>query len=130
MSATFTIKVNRVFTKNEGDLQNVVKKVEWTLSGEQDGQKFDLPQTSDVDSPTPESFVQYDSLTEANVIAWIESKPEMLAPIKAHIQMVLDKESAKAALSTPDMPWAPPSAPMPAPPAPPTAEPAPAPSNP
>ena len=57
-----------------------------------------------------------------------ESKAEMLAPIKAHIQMVLDKESAKAALSTPDMPWAPPPAPAPEAPTPPTAEPAPAPA--
>lgn len=103
---TFTIKVNKVYTADENNLTNVVKKVDWTLRGEKNGTSFELPQTTDVVDPTPENFVEFSSLTEANVIAWIESDEEKLAPVKAHIQYVLDKEFAKAALATPAMPWA------------------------
>lgn len=116
MSATFTITVNKVYTATEDNLANVVKKAEWTLHGEQEGKTFELPQTTDLSAADPEQFVAFDNLSEANVIAWIESACQSMDSIKAHIQFVLDKECAKAALESPAMPWAPaPEAPAPAP---------------
>ena len=116
MSITFTTKINRVFTATEGDLVNVVKKVEWTLVGEQDGSRFELPQTVDLGSPDPTNFAPFASLSEADVAAWVESSFANMDGVKAHIQFVLDKECAKAALESPAMPWAP--APDPVAPAP------------
>lgn len=113
MPATFAITVNRVFTATEGNLTNVVKKAEWTLTGTQAGQTFALPQTTDMNAADPQDFVSFDNLTEANVVAWIEGACENMEAIEAHIQFVLDRECAKAALATPAMPWAP--APEPAP---------------
>ena len=115
MAATFTIKVNKVYTATEGGLTNVVKKAEWTLIGEQDNQRFELPQTTDMHDADPQDFVAFDNLTEANVAAWIEGACDNMEGIKAHIQFVLDKECAKAALASPAMPWAPAAPEAPAP---------------
>jgi hypothetical protein len=107
MPANFTITVNRVFTETEGNLTNVVKKAEWTLTGTQEGQTFSLPQTTDMNSADPNDFVSFENLTEANVIAWIEGACPSMDAIEAHIQLVLDRECAKAALESPALPWAP-----------------------
>ena len=106
-TATFTIKINSIRTATVNGLENTVKQVAWTLVGEEAGQKFELPQTTNLADPASENFIQLTSLTEANVIAWVEATETNMDGIKAHIQMVLDKEVAKAALADTPMPWAP-----------------------
>ena len=106
-TATFTIKINGLRTATVNGLENTVKQVAWTLVGEESGQKFELPQTTNLPDPASENFIQLTSLTEANVIAWIEATETRLPGIKSHIQYVLDKEVAKAALADTPMPWAP-----------------------
>jgi len=113
-TATFEIKVNGIRTGTVGDLTNVIKKVDWTLKGTEGGQSFELPQTTDLGDPEAESFVPLAQVNEANVIAWIEATETRMPGIKAHIQLVLDREVAKAALESKPLPWAPP-APEPAP---------------
>lgn len=108
MSATFEIKINGIRTATVNGLENTVKQVSWTMVGEEGGQKFELPQTTDLGDPDPENFVSLQSMTDASaVIAWVEATDTRLDSIKAHIQMVLDKEVAKAALADTPMPWAP-----------------------
>lgn len=106
-TATFTIKINSIRTATVNGLENTVKQVAWTLVGEEAGQKFELPQTTDLGDPASEGFVPLADLTEAAVAAWIEATETRLPGIKAHIQYVLDKEVAKAALADTPMPWAP-----------------------
>jgi hypothetical protein len=106
-TATFTIKVNGIRTATVNGLENTVKQVDWTLVGEEAGQKFELPQTSTLADPSSEGFVPLANLTEAAVIAWIEATETHLSGVKSHIQTVLDKEVAKAALASTSMPWAP-----------------------
>jgi hypothetical protein len=106
-TATFTIKVNGIRTATVNGLENTVKQVDWTLTGEEAGQTFALPQTSTLADPSSEGFVPLANLTEAAVIAWIEATETHLSGVKSHIQMVLDKEVAKAALASTSMPWAP-----------------------
>ena len=106
-TATFTIKVNGIRTATVGQHTGVVKQVEWTLIGEEAGQKFELPQVTNLGDPAAEGFVALSNLTEAAVVAWIESAEMRLPGIKAHIQFVLDREVAKSALATTAMPWAP-----------------------
>jgi hypothetical protein len=117
-TATFTIKINGLRTTTVGDRTNVVKQVDWTLVGEESGQKFELPQTTTLADPDGQPFVELANLTEAEVAAWIEATETRLPGIKAHIQFVLDKEVAKTALASTPMPWAPvveaPAAPIPA----------------
>jgi hypothetical protein len=106
-TATFTIKVNGIRTATVNGLENTVKQVDWTLVGEESGQKFELPQTTSLADPASEGFVPLANLTEAAVVAWIEATETRLPGIKAHIQLVLDKEVAKSALASTVMPWAP-----------------------
>ena len=106
-TATFTIKINGLRTATVNGLENTVKQVAWTLVGEESGQKFELPQTTDLGDPAAEGFVPLADLTEAAVAAWIEATETRLPGIKAHIQFVLDKEVAKATLADTPMPWAP-----------------------
>lgn len=107
MSATFTIKITGLRTATINGIENAVKQVEWTLAGTEAEQTFELPQTTTVPDPQSEGFVPLANLTEAQVIAWIEAHDERIPAIKAHIQFVLDREVAKAALNTAVMPWAP-----------------------
>jgi hypothetical protein len=117
MAATYTIKVSGVRTHDLGSLTKVVKQIEFTVEGAQDTQTFALPQTLTVPDADASSFVPFEQLTEANVVAWINEHFENLDSVKAHIQFVLDKESQKAQLAQQPLPWAPP------PPATPTAPP-------
>lgn len=106
-TATFTIKINSIRTATVNGLENTVKQVAWTLVGEEAGQTFELPQTTNLPDPASENFIQLTSLTEANVVSWVEATETRMPGIKAHIQFVLDKEVAKAALADTPMPWAP-----------------------
>ena len=115
MSATFEIKINAIRTTTVGDLAGVIRKVEFTVKGIEEGQSFELPQTVDLGDPAPESFIQLASLTEADVVAFVEASATNMEGVKAHIQFVLDKEVAKAALTSTPMPWAPAPEPAPAP---------------
>lgn len=104
-TATFTIKVNGIRTTTENNLQNVIKQVDWVLSGEEAGQTFELPQTTILTNPVSESFIPLAEVTEQNVISWVEANEPRLNAIKAHIQNVLDEQVAKAALTSTPMPW-------------------------
>jgi hypothetical protein len=106
-TATFTIKVNGIRTATVNGLENTVKQVDWALVGEEAGQKFELPQTSTLADPASEGFVPLANLTEAAVASWIEATATNLDSVKAHIQLVLDKEVARAGLTSTAMPWAP-----------------------
>jgi hypothetical protein len=106
-TATFTIKPTGIRTATVGNRTNVVKQVEWTMVGEEAEQKFELPQTTTLEDPNGQEFIELANLTEANVVAWIQATDTRIPGIKAHIQFVLDKEVAKSALATTAMPWAP-----------------------
>jgi hypothetical protein len=106
-TATFTIKINGIRTATIGGRTGVVKQVDWTLVGEESGQKFELPQTTTLADPDGQPFIELASLTEAEVAAWVEATDTRMPSIKSHIQMVLDKEVAKTALASTPMPWAP-----------------------
>jgi hypothetical protein len=106
-TATFTTKINGIRTTTVGDRANVVKQVDWTLIGEESGQKFELPQSTTLADPDGQPFIELANLTETEVAAWVEATEPNLNGIKAHIQFVLDKEVAKSTLTSTTMPWAP-----------------------
>lgn len=107
MSATFETKINAIRTSTVGELTNVVKRVEFTVKGTEQGQSFELPQSVDLADPQSETFIPLDQATEANVVAWVEANFTNMDGVKAHIQYVLSKEVAKAALTETPLPWAP-----------------------
>lgn len=106
MTATFDIKINAIRTGTVGDLNDVVKRVDFTVKGTEQGQSFELPQSIDLADPQSESFIPLAQLTEAIVVQWIEDNFANMDSVKTHIQLVLDKEVAKAALTETPLPWA------------------------
>jgi hypothetical protein len=109
MSTNFTITISGIRTANVGELADVIRKVEFIVKGTRDGQSFELPQSADLPDATSESFKPLTAVTESDVIAWIESSfdTDKMNSVKAHIDYVLDKEVAKAALESKPLPWAP-----------------------
>jgi hypothetical protein len=106
MSAIFEIKINAIRTSELGGMVDVIRQVDFTVTGAQDGQSFALHQTAQFDDPLAEGgFIPLVSLTEANVVGFIESGFSNLDSVKAHIQFVLDKEIAKASLQSTPLPW-------------------------
>ena len=104
---TFAIVLNGIKTATVNEIADAVKQIDWTLKGELEGQTFELPQTTIVPDPTEAGFIPLASLTSEVVTAWIEEHEERMFSIKAHIQYVLNKQVAAAALTTTPMPWAP-----------------------
>lgn len=105
-TAEFTMKITGLRTQTVGDLSNVVKQVGWTMIGTEAGQTFELQQTTTVPDPDATDFVPLENLTEAQVAEWITTHDTRLPGIKAHIQLVLDREVAQAGLVSATMPWA------------------------
>lgn len=115
-TAEFTYKIYGARTATVGNLQNVVKQVEWELTGNKDGQSFSLPQTTTLPDPNGQAFVPFENLTQTAVVNWLEASEPRLISIKAHIQNVLDRMVEKASLAETRLPWMPePEAPSAAP---------------
>lgn len=107
MSAIFKIKINAIRTGNVDSLTQVIRKVEFTVEGVENGQTFELPQTVDLSEPEASSFKPLSEVTELDVINWVEANFTNMEAVKQHIQLVLDREVAKAALESSPLPWAP-----------------------
>lgn len=106
MAATFTIKIHKVYTKDESGLINVIKRVDWTLSGAQDSQTTPLsPQSTELSLANTDSFIPYDSLTEATVVSWVEANSPQLDILKSHLQVYLDRMCLLATYNSPPLPW-------------------------
>lgn len=105
MSATFEVKINGIRTGAVSNMPDVIRKVEFTVKGTEKGQSFELPQTVDLTEPQAESFKPLAQVTEADVVAWVGENFTNMDGVKAHIQFVLDKEVAKAALTSSPLPW-------------------------
>lgn len=107
MTATFTIKVQAIQTGVTEKLTNVIKRVDFTVIGSEQGQTFELPQSLGLGDPDEQTFISLEKVTEENVIEWIENNFNDMEAVKNHIQYVLNKEVAKLALTATPLPWAP-----------------------
>lgn len=114
MSAEFKIKINSLRTVTRDVSEVIVKRVDFSVVGTQEGQTFELPQSVELGEPNPESWIRFEKLNEEQVIAFVESAFANMAGVKAHIQYVLDKEVAKHRLEEAPLPWAPVPEPTPA----------------
>jgi hypothetical protein len=104
---TFTIKIIGIRTQTINGLENAVKQVDWTMMGTEGSQSFELSQSTTVQDPRVEGFIPLANLTEQQVIEWVQATEPRIPAIQAHIQAVLDRQTAKALLVKTPMPWAP-----------------------
>lgn len=126
-TANFEIVVTGIRTANVDGLTDVIKQVEWTLKGTQDGQTFELPQKTELAPPDAAKFIPLSSITDpTTIVAWIEDSEPRLNSIKAHIQSVLNRMVKESGTVHASLPWLPvPAGPLTPPGAEPTNQPAP-----
>jgi len=110
----YSIKIDGVKTATVGSLTNVVKQVNYTVTGTRSGQSFSLPTKVVLADPEPQNFVSFQNLTESQVVAWVENLPETTS-VKAHIQLVVNRMVQEASYQESNVPWAPTPPPTPAP---------------
>jgi hypothetical protein len=107
-TATFTIKVNAIRTATIDGHAGAIKQVDWIMIGTESGQTFDLPQTTTLNDPDGQPFIELANVTETEIIGWIEATDIRIPSIKQHIQYVLTKEIAAKSLTSTQLPWLPP----------------------
>lgn len=120
MAISYSVKINGVRVVNNGSLSDVVKDVDYTLTGTDGEASFSLPNTVSLGSPESSEFIEFGSLTEAQVVEWVESND--LSSQKMHIAYVVAKELERLAAKPKPLPWAPAPEPAPEAPTPPAAE--------
>lgn len=119
MAIVYSYKINAARVVAQGDLTDVVKEVEVTVTGTEGAAKFELPTTVKLGDADPESFTAFSSLTEEQLISWVENDTA-IDNIKAHIAMIVAKEAERLAMEQKPLPWAPaPGTPAPVAPVPP-----------
>lgn len=64
---------------NEDGLNNVVKTIHWRYNAIEGGITVDTYGAQSVESPDPESFTDYDGLTESDVVGWLEASMDVEA---------------------------------------------------
>lgn len=107
MAITYEIKINGARVSAEGDLADVVKELDVTVTGKDGAAQFALPTTLKLGEPDATAFTAFAELTEAQLVEWVEAETEKLEPIKAHIAYVVAKEVEKQVLTVKPLPWAP-----------------------
>jgi len=116
MTIVYSYKVNAARVGSQDSLTDVVKEVEVTVTGTDGAAKFELPVVVKLADADADSFTSFASLTEEQIIGWVENDPS-LDGTKAHIAFVVEKEKAKLALENKPLPWAPVPEAAPVPPA-------------
>lgn len=72
---TYTLKINSVECQTSlGDLTNVIKNVHWTYEVTNGTESAYINGVDLLEEPSPESFVDFDSLTTPQVVEWLEAK--------------------------------------------------------
>lgn len=103
----YTITIDGIRTATVGELTNVIKQADWTLTGTLEGESFSLPQKTEMGEADPENFIALEDITDPAIVAgWIEAAEPNIDAIKAHIQIVLERMVAEAATDSVAMPWA------------------------
>lgn len=104
---SYTIKINSAKTATIGNLQNVVKQVEYTVTGTDGDQSFSLPVKVILEDPATETFINFNNLTEQKMIEWVAELVETVNA-KQHINTVVQKMVTEAAYQNTALPWEPP----------------------
>ena len=112
MALVYSYKINAVRVVAQDGLTDVVKEVEVTVTGTDGAAKFELPTTVKLGDADPESFTAFSSLTEEQLISWVENYA-VIDSIKAHVAMIVAKEAEKLAMEQKPLPWLPVPAPVP-----------------
>ena len=106
METVFTTTITGVRTYDTDGLQDVVKEVDWILSGENEGEKFPVALTSTLPAPTEADYIPFSTLTQEQLLAWLDKDPTYIET-KVYIEKQLQEKLARRVLTPKPLPWAP-----------------------
>lgn len=113
MPITYNTRVTGLRVRNEGDLSDVVRVVDFTITGVDGEVRYDIASSHEFRGEVAsEGFKPMESLTEDEVVGWLESDPSILAGIKGNIEYFVNQKKAEMSLVHKPAPWLPP-VPMP-----------------
>lgn len=116
MTITYSTRITGLRVRNEGDLSNVVRVVDFIVSGVDGDIRYEISSNTELRDPVdPDTFIPMEDLTEAQVVEWLEADPNILTGIKANIAYFIGQKQAEAQLENKPLPWQPP---VPLPPSP------------
>lgn len=105
MTTVFETKINKILTTTVNNLTNVVKQVDFTLTGTNSGVSFSLESSVVLDDPDANNFIEYNNLSENQVIEWINGKTGQIEGLQIQINFVLEKKIREAQLTETAFPW-------------------------
>jgi hypothetical protein len=94
MSIVFTSKINSLVINPEykdasnNVFQNTICKVKWTYTASQNGFNYSVYPQTELEYPTSTDFVDYKSLTEAQILEWVIASD---TSITAYQNFLIDK---------------------------------------
>ncbi len=118
MATVFTTTITGCRVTTQGDLTDVVKDVNCDITGTDDVYTkvtFTLPIIVTFGPADPATFTPFASITEEEMLAWVNAQTEQLQPVQAHIDYVVQRDVQVAQLEPLPLPWAPPVPPPPGP---------------
>lgn len=93
---TYKIKVESLGTVPSLDgLSDVVKYITWKYFGSDNKNTTFLYKETFVDEPSSDKFTEFNSLTEEQIISWIESKEDLLSLQKCLDDALLELSNPK-----------------------------------
>lgn len=88
---------------SEDGLTNVVKTVHWRLQASEGTYAAECYGSVGLDSPEPGKFTDYDTLSKANVVAWLEAKLDV-QQLKDGLANQIEQQKNPPIVS-PALPW-------------------------
>ena len=99
MAATFTYSISQTdFVLSEDGLTNVINNLHWRCDASETSGGSDYTAgdygTQSLAAPDPSSFTAYDSVTEADCIAWLKAAmgTDAVTALEASLQAQIDLE--------------------------------------
>lgn len=83
--------VIKAMVNDQGELKEVVRAVKWGCSISNGQWYLSETGTVDMDDPVPEQFIEFENLTQANILAWLDGKIDKPA-IEARLTKKFDDE--------------------------------------
>jgi hypothetical protein len=108
MAIEFKIEINSLMTGKLGDLDDVVKQVQYTVTAFEDKLYMSSVQTANLTLPEKidENFTNFKDLTQEQVLGWLEGL-EQTRVVKEYLRDQLSKKIEETKLEFKRAPWAP-----------------------
>lgn len=105
LTAAFELEIQKIDLAASSTLPGVIKTAHWVLTGKEAGHSVKRHGTTVLDDPSVEAFKPLQTVTEEDVIAWVDAG-DKLKFVKQTLQAMLNNCKAAPAVVDAPLPWA------------------------